>query len=75
MIFFKIDIYVVLILGIIGLVIVFSLGFWYLESWSKKVRKVGEGYYGFNNELVVVVELEKEFVFFIEFKYEFSVVR
>jgi len=37
--FFKTDIYAAPTLGIIGSVIVFSLGLWYLESRSKKSKK------------------------------------
>lgn len=73
--FFKTDIYAAPTLGIIGSVIVFSLGLWYLESRSKKARKAGEGYYGFNNELAAAAELEKESVPSTEPKYEPSVAR
>lgn len=55
--------------------IVFSLGLWYLESRSKKARKAGEGYYGFNNELAAAAELEKESVPSTEPKYDPSVAR
>ncbi|MFC8573181.1 GntP family permease, partial [Heyndrickxia sporothermodurans] len=48
--FFKTDIYAAPILGIVGTIFVLAVGLWYLESRRKKAARVGEGYFGVNNE-------------------------
>ncbi|MEH7568874.1 transporter [Priestia megaterium] len=59
--FFKTDIYAAPMLGIIGGVIVFSVGMIYLESRSRKARKAGEGYSGFGgNEVETAATLQAE---------------
>jgi H+/gluconate symporter-like permease len=54
--FFKTDIYAAPILGILGGIFVFILGFIYLESRRKKAERAGEGYYGFGAETAPTVE-------------------
>lgn len=55
--FFKTDIYAAPTLGIIGAIFVFTLGLIYLEMRRKKAAKAGEGYYGFESETAVALEL------------------
>lgn len=54
--FFKTDIYAAPILGIIGAIVVLSVGLFYLEARRKKAEKAGEGYYGFGKETASAVE-------------------
>lgn len=49
------DIYVVLIFGIVGVIFVFIVGLLYLESRCKKVKVEGEGYFGFNDGNIEMV--------------------
>ncbi|WP_462410131.1 GntP family permease [Neobacillus sp. Marseille-QA0830] len=57
--FFKTDIYAAPTLGIIGAILVFGTGLFYLESRRKKAEKAGEGYYGFGDEAASALEKEK----------------
>jgi len=57
--FFKTDIYAAPILGIIGAIIVLSVGLLYLESRRKKAERAGEGYYGFEAETAAALEKEE----------------
>lgn len=54
--FFKTTIYAAPLLGIIGGIFVFILGFLYLESRRKKAAKAGEGYLGFGAENAASME-------------------
>lgn len=47
--FFGTDIYAAPTLGIIGAILVFTLGMAYLETIRKRAAKRGEGFYGFDN--------------------------
>lgn len=47
--FFGTDIYAAPILGILGAILVFTLGMLYLETIRKRAAKRGEGFYGFDN--------------------------
>lgn len=47
--FFGTDIYAAPTLGIIGAILVFTLGMVYLETLRKRAAKRGEGFYGFDN--------------------------
>lgn len=54
--FFKTDIYAAPILGIIGAIVVLTLGLLYLEARRKKAELAGEGYFGFDSESAVTVQ-------------------
>lgn len=54
--FFKTDIYAAPVLGILGGIFVFILGFIYLESRRRKAEKAGEGYFGFGTETAAAAD-------------------
>lgn len=56
---FKTNIYAAPILGIIGAIVVFAAGLFYLETRRKKAEKAGEGYYGFGTEMAAAAESAK----------------
>lgn len=47
--FFGTDIYAAPVLGILGAILVFTLGMLYLETLRKKAARRGEGFYGLDN--------------------------
>ena len=65
--FFGTNIYAAPVLGIIGAILVLSVGLAYLEFRRRQAKKAGEGYYGFDNASIPEKDKEEELVSDINF--------